>query len=212
MKPSKFKIAAESSYLPYITQSFTLPGLKKNQVFLFQASPYEVKPGETVKLIGSGFSDQENHISFDEKYTIMATSSNGSEIIAKIPDNLSEGTYILSIYNKLGTNDPNIPVSIKITNDPKDPPSITKIEENDGIIEISGLGFGSSNTVITPLGNLENIKLRSKNTVSFKLEDLSNYKLMKNYQNGRPASFPLPIYIQNDHGVSTSSITVNISI
>lgn len=210
--PSKFKIAAQSSYLTNITQSLTVPGLKKGQIFLFQATPYEVKPGGVVKLSGSGFDSLENYISFDGKYTIMATSSNGSEMTIKIPDNLSQGTYVLTTYNKLGTNDPNMPVTIKITNDPQNPPTINSIEENNGIIEITGSGFGSSNTVITPLGNLENIKSSRDGTIEFNIEDLGYYELIKSHQNGKQAIFPLPVYVLSEHGVSTSSITVNISI
>lgn len=212
MTPSKFKISAENSYFPYISQSFTIPGLKKNQLFLFQATPYEVRPGEQAVLLGSGFDNLENHISFDGRDTIMATSSNGTEMIITIPERLPTGTYVLTVYNKLGTNDANMPVSIKVTSNPENPPSITNIEENGGIIEVSGNGFETSNTVITPLGSIENIESSRGGTIKFKVEDLSNYQLIKSYQNGKSAIFPLPVYIQNEHGVSTTSASVNVTI
>ncbi len=206
-------LSIPSFALPSSKNTISIPGMLSNKVVLFQAFPYEVKPGGSLNLSGSGFSTKSNTVSFGGGIKVEATSTNGFNLKVMVPNTLSEGTYKLSVSNILGSSEnPNIPVSVKITSNPISEPIITSAIFNIDTITLKGKGFTSTNGLITTMGNLNGAISTTGTELSFKVSDLSDYLKVKNTKKTASLSLPIWIFIQNEHGVSKTAYSVNIKI
>ncbi|MEX2013418.1 MAG: peptidoglycan-binding protein, partial [Parcubacteria group bacterium] len=124
-------------------------GMMANRLMLFRALPYEVRPGESITLDGSGFSKTLNRVYFNGGNLVTATSGNGSTLEVTVPGSLSEGEYELSVTNVLGSSDPNIKVTVKVTNNPHPGPIIESATKVGDMVTVTGSGFTSSNNLYT---------------------------------------------------------------
>ncbi|MDQ3089736.1 MAG: IPT/TIG domain-containing protein [bacterium] len=204
---------AKSALYSFSSDTLSGPGIRSNRVLLFQATPYEVRPGGEVTLVGSGFSKTENRVLIGDKVGIFATSTNGTEIRFKIPSNFKENTYKITVFNQLGSStNPVAPVLVKVTKKPQSPPSVSSATIEGGVITISGSGFSESNNIYTNMGSVEKIKLSKRKTLSFSIASLTSYSQAKNSLKGAVAVFPLSIFIQNEHGISQVPYNIDITI
>ncbi|MDP3763914.1 MAG: IPT/TIG domain-containing protein [bacterium] len=199
-------------FLPSL-QTSSAPGMRVNRVMVFRAIPYEVRPGDSITIDGSGFSKTLNKVYFNSSYPVISTSTNGTTIVVAIPVSLSEGQYKLSVSNVLGSSDnPNIPVSLKITNSPQSAPVIKNASIAGETITLTGEGFTNSNNIVTTLGNTSTSLSASGDSLTFRLAELSQYEQVKKSFLGRNYKMTLWIFVQNEHGINKDPYKLDIVI
>lgn len=194
-------------------QTSSAPGMRANKVMLFRALPFEVRPGDSVTLDGSGFSKTQNKVYFNGGYAVTATSTNGVVIKMPIPLDLSEGQYKLSVSNVLGSSEnPDMPVFVKITSAPQPGPTIKSASIIGDVVTLTGSGFTSANYLFTTLGNSAGSISSNGGTLTFRLTDLSLYNQMKKSAPIQKYQAALWIFIQNEHGTNQSPYKLDIII
>lgn len=201
---------------PIKDQTFA-KGQRHNKVFLFRATPFEVRPGDTITLDGSGFSKSVNEVRFNGGYPTIASSTNGVLMDVVVPVALSNGEYRLSVSNSLNSSDrnnPDIKVLIRVTSSPRSAPVIKSASISDSTITIVGEGFTSSNSIYTTFGNLPNPVSSNGNTITFRLSDLPLYGQIKkaSQAQGRSYNSFISIYVQNDRGMNKAPYNLGLSI
>jgi len=178
---------------------------------VFRATPFEVKPGDYITIDGSGFSKTLNKVYFDGGSVLNASSANGTSLIVPVPA-LTEGQYKVSVSNVLGSSEnPDISVFIKVTSTPESGPTISSASISGETVLLAGTGFTTSNTVATTLGNSTPISA-SGNTLTFRLNELSQYEQVKKSMLGRPYKLVLWIFVQNEHGINKDPYKLDIII
>lgn len=201
-------------YMPLVRtpQNISALGQRINGVFLYQVSPYEVKPGDKIVLSGSGFSTTYNNISIGDLKGLSATSTNGTEMELVIPKDTTYGIHEVSVSNNLGSSlNPNIKILIKVSDSPSAPPLISGVNYNNGIFVVTGEGLADKNNIITTLGQLQGVSSLDGKTLTFRISDLSDYGKIKTLSS---SSFPVSfaIFIQNEHGFTKNPYQLKIVI
>ena len=187
------------------------PGMRVNRVMLFRAYPYEVRPGGSVTLEGSGFSRSLNKVYFDGSNPITATSTNGTTMAVVVPNSLPEGQYQLTVSNTLGSSEnPDIKIPIKVTSAPQPGPTIKNASLSGETVTLLGEGFTVQNTVMTTLGNSPATLYSDGTTLSFRLSELSQYDQVKKQLQGNQYLFTLWIFVQNEHGTNKNPYKLDI--
>lgn len=198
--------------VPFETDTPYALGMRANRVMLFRAFPYEVKPGDSITLDGSGFSKTLNKVYFNGSSPATATSTDGTVLKVSLPTSLSEGEYNLSVTNVLGSSDPSIKVSIKVTDNPNSGPVILSASINGDKVTVTGSGFTSSNNLFTTFGNSSSSISSDGNIIIFSVNELSLYKQIKDAMGSQHYSSSLWIYVQNEHGVNKDPYKLDIVI
>lgn len=189
------------------------PGTQVNRIFVFRATPFEVRPGGSITIDGSGFSRTLNKVYFNGISSVTATSSNGTTLMLNVPTNLSVGEYKISVVNVLGTSaNAKIPVVIKVTNTPQQGPTIISASVSGDMVTLVGEGFTSLNTIITTLGNSSKTLPANGKTLTFPVTDLAFYSRVKQSFLGRKYQVALWIYVQNEHGINKDPYRLDIII
>jgi hypothetical protein len=183
---------------------------KTIKAVLFQASPYEVKPGGDLVLNGSGFSYSGNIVNFGSGAQVEATSSDSTTLNIKVPPTLFPGEYELSILGGQAVS--NSKVYVKVTNNPRTPPIISKVIYSAGYLTIIGDGFSSSNALVTSLGTLSNVSSFDGKTITFRANDLSDYSRIKKQLAGRQVQTVLWIQVSNDRGTSKEAYKLDVRL
>jgi len=188
-----------------LTQRF-----RESPLSLFGVSPYQVKPGDTISLQGTGFSDTNDvHVG---GYTITVVSDDGFSLSFPAPSSLGE--YDVWITNKNGSSQViGRPIKIVVTTNPVPLPTVLSVlpnpaEYGDTII-ITGNNFSNTNTISTSFGIMENVA-SSGGTISIRLSDMSFASQIKDipYMKGRKT--PILLYIKSDGGVSKEAYTFDV--
>lgn len=202
-----------SSILPNVgPDTLAAVGMRTNRVFLFRATPFEVRPGDSLTLDGSGFSKTLNKIYFNGSELITATSADGTKLMVRVPENLTEGEYRLSVSNVLGSSDnPDIKIAIKVTSNPQQGPTITSASIAGDTVTLVGAGFTSSNKLFTTLGDSSSPISSNGTTLTFRITDLSRYNRIKTLTKGKYQA-SLWIYVQNEHGISANPYELKLII
>jgi hypothetical protein len=186
------------------------PGLRVNQVALFQALPYEVKPGGAVTLKGSGFSKQSNAVFIGET-SLNATSTTGTTMNVILSKTIPEGVHEVRVVNSLGSSgNTQAKIYLKVTNSPAEAPVILRASVNKGVVTVVGSGFASTNTLVTTLGNV-NVSSSDGKTLHFKISDLSLYQKVRSTTKAS-ITFGLAIFVQNEHGLSALPSNLIVTI
>lgn len=196
-------------------QNATAPGSQANKIMLFQVSPYEVRPGDTVVLQGSGFSTSQNSVYFGSYVNVSATSTNGAVMSVAVPSSLPFGEYNVVVSNTLGSSADvanSVRVSIKVTGSPRTPPVITNASVSAGVVTLVGDGFSSTNSLVTNLGNLEGVPSFDGRSITFQINNLSEYARIKRQLGNKSIQTTLVVHISNDRGSSKNPYSVNITI
>jgi hypothetical protein len=189
------------------------PGQQFNRIAVFRASPFEIRPGDSITINGSGFSRTLNKVYFSGSFAVNATSSDGTTLSLQVPTQISSGQYEISVANVLGSSaNQQIPISIKVTNSPQPSPVITTASFNGERITLTGEGFTSANNLVTSLGNSSKPISASGKTLTFAITDLSLYAKIKQSFAGRRYPVILWIYVQNEHGTSKNPYRLDLVI
>ena len=209
--PSPSIAPAPPDILPSVDTPYAF-GMRANRIMLFRASPFEVRPGDFITLDGSSFSKTSNKVYFNGSSALAATSTNGSVIETFVPASLAEGEYKLSVSNVLGSSDnPDIRVTIKVTNNPQPAPSIESASITGDTVTLIGKGFTSSNNLFTTLGDSSSPLSSDGTTLTFRVTDLSRYNQVKQFTVGKYQA-ALWIFVQNEHGISREPHKLEIII
>ena len=187
-------------------------GMRANQVMLFRAFPFEVRSGDVITLDGSGFSKTINKIYFNDSNPVDATSTDGITLDVRVPLILSEGEYSLSVSNTLGSsNNPDIAIAIKITNNPRSGPIIENASIVGDTVTLTGSGFTSANNIITTLGDSARPISSNSDILTFRITELSMYNEIRKFTLGKYQA-ALWIYVQNEHGANKEPYKLEIMI
>ncbi len=189
-------------------------GIRANKLFLFRASPFEVRPGDILTLDGSGFSKTSNKIYFNSGNEVVATSSNGISMKVVVPS-LSMGDYRLSVSNSLGEangDKKEISVMVRVTNSPISPPTIEKASISGESITLTGSGFTGSNYIYSTFGNSSQTYSSNGSTLTFSLSDLALYSKIKASTKGKKYPTVLWITVSNEHGSNREPYQMQFSI
>ncbi|MDO8569313.1 MAG: peptidoglycan-binding domain-containing protein [bacterium] len=202
-----------SEFFPSVeTDTPSALGMRANQIMLFRAFPFEVRPGDLIALDGSGFSKTLNKIYFNNNNPVTATSTDGVTLKIPVPITLTNGEYKLSVSNVWGSSDnPDIKVIIRITSNPQPGPIIESASIVGDIVTLVGRGFTSANNLITTLGNSSSPISSDGTTLTFRITDLSMYSEIRQFTLGKYQE-ALWIYVQNEHGVNKEPYKLDITI
>lgn len=188
------------------------PGMRANRTMLFRVTPFEARSGDFITLDGSGFSKTLNKIYFNGDSPITATSTDGMTLKIPVPAGLTEGEYSLSVSNVLGSSEnPDITVTIKVTNNPQPGPTIESASIVDDTVTLIGGGFTSANNLFTTLGDSSGPIFSNGTTLTFRVTDLSRYDQIKQFTLGK-YQVVLWIYVQNEHGINKEPYQLEIII
>ncbi|GEM_PF-2562169 len=194
------------------TDTPSAPGMKANQLMLFRATPFEIRPGDLVTLDGSGFSKTLNKVYFSGSSPVTAISTDGAILKALVPAGLVEGEYKLSVSNVLGSSEnPGVDVVVKVTNNPEPPPVIESASITGDTVTLIGKGFTSSNKLFTTLGDSSGPVSSNGTTLTFRVVDLSRYSQVRQFTLGKYQA-ALWIYVQNEHGINKDPYKLEIII
>jgi len=187
-------------------------GMRANQVMLFRAFPFEVRPGGVITLDGSGFSKTLNKVYFDNSHSVVATSSDGVTLEISVPTALAEGEYKLSVSNAWGSSENlNITILIKVTNNPQPAPTIKSASIVGDTVTLIGNGFTSANNIITTLGDSARPISSNGDILTFRITELSMYNEIRKFTLGKYQA-ALWIYVQNEHGINKEPYELDITI
>src|SRR3989344_228391 len=187
-------------------------GMRANQVMLFRAFPFEVRPGGVITLDGSGFSKTLNKVYFDNSHSVVATSSDGVTLEISVPTALAEGEYKLSVSNAWGSSENlNITILIKVTNNPQPAPTIRAASIVGDTVTLIGNGFTCANNIITTLGDSARPISSNGDILTFRITELSMYNEIRKFTLGKYQA-ALWIYVQNEHGINKEPYELDITI
>jgi len=193
---------------------FTVEGLtqrfKDAPLALFNVSPYQVRPGDTVTLQGTGFGDV-NDVHANG-YLVSRPSTDGFTLSFPAPP--SPGDYDVWVTNAKGSSQVvGRTMRLTVTTNPAPLPVVTVVSPNPAnysdTITITGTGFSNTNTVSTSLGIIENVA-SSGGAISLRLSDFSLASKIKEipYMRGRKAAILL--YVQSEGGLSKEPYSFDV--
>jgi hypothetical protein len=160
-----------------VSAEFLFKPFSEKDVLLTSISAFEVKSGDILDIKATGLMS-ENILHIGDIYSTNLNSINGN-IKISVP-NIINGVYAVWISNKNGTSKEKSSQYIKISNQSKVSPVITKsypekVSES-GFITLEGTGFDDqNNTIYSTLGTLSGVS--SKNgKITFSIADFSEIK------------------------------------
>ena len=183
-------------------------------VFVFSVNPFQVKPGGTVVISGSGFSTSSNSVYLGDTLIGNSISTSTTELSFQVPQTISLNTYKVRVTNNSGdsTNDFQA-VNLVITNSPLPTPVISSISpgtiDASSTVSISGTGFTQSgNSVYSPFGIINNIGATSSTMLQFSVTDFSNLPILNSIPQAQGSTFQIPMYVSNANGSSNVGIVM----
>jgi len=182
-----------------------------SQLAVYNSSQFQVAPGATTTINGSGFLKTGNdfYVGGTKIANVSCQSSISCDI--KIPTSLDEGQKNIILENEKGsTKDQKFTPHIKISKNPKPAsvlneisPSSISNQEIDKEITIKGSGLASKeNYVHILMGHVGPVS-SSNGEIKFKLSDIENMtEFVKGLNAAKARDVQLPIMIENEFGVS----------
>lgn len=189
-----------------------------NDVMIYQVSPQQAKPRETITIKGQGF-ENTNTVVVGNTVLRNVVSKDAFTIVLE-GNKFPIGTHKVSVSNKKGSSADN-PVKsvIKITNYPKQVPEIysisdTSVSLNDKIT-VYGKNFSSvGNEIYSIFGNIKNVSSSKRGTeISFSPSSLEKFK-DTSWQKGLPKGtiVPVGIYIITDEGIISPIVNIEVTL
>ncbi len=165
--------------------------------------PYQSRPGDTVKVQGSGFAlDATNVVHIGGIEVSGLASPDGISLSVVIPSSASFGSNEVWVTNKRGSSrSAERPVYAIISLNPAPAPVITGVlPENptsSDIITLVGSHLEGLAGVYTTFG-----QSKAGTSLSFKIEDLERSWLVLNDESVKGKKVPLYVYVQTEGGLS----------
>ncbi|MEI8337833.1 MAG: hypothetical protein WCF92_01650 [bacterium] len=193
------------------SSNFDLASFFGKDVRVYNASPYQVKPGQTISIKGQNFVLGSNDFYFGG--TVQNTQCTSSiDCKVQVPLSAPLGKQNVSLKNKDGSSDgQKVKVYVFITNNPASPSVITSIVPNivttnlsNVELTIQGKAFApSGNYVNTPMGIIGPINSSDGKNISFNLKLINGIDLLFQKVNARKTNkLPMPVIISNEYGIS----------
>lgn len=183
---------------------------------VYALSMYTSKPGEYIEIYGTGF-EQKNTVSFSQK-EVEGLSLDGATIRVMVPADLSYGTYNVSVKNSKGSSyDASFGEYFTVSNSVSKRPeivsvspqtlSLSDVQKN---IMVTFMSSGKDVSVETSVGS-PSVVSKNSNTLSFSLETVARFSDLKaSLSKLETVSFPLAIYIKDEHGFSENPVMLYI--
>ena len=170
-----------------VSPEFLFGKLAFKDVIIKNISAFEVKVGDKINIIAGGVLN-ENNLHIGDAYS-KEISSNSNSIEMTVP-NIPNGIYQVWIENKNGSSKTKSPQYIKISNQSKSSPVISRSYPQDAsvdsIITLEGSGFDQqNNTIYSTLGILNGVPSKD-GKILFSIKDFPEIKknLYKDFQGG----------------------------
>jgi len=201
-----------SSVAPYLEKSVlnSVPSLTSD-VRIYNIEPYQVKPGQKVVVLGTGFTEKGNLFSFGGVDVVPVSCSYSTYCEVVVPSAAPLGEQIVSLRNSQGsTINKNFSVKVYITYNPVSvtvidsiAPDFIKTSSIDTPITLKSKNFSvSDNYIYTPLGKTGPYSSDGEN-ITFRIGEIGNIdEVIKNGKLLKAASLDLPIRVWNSGGFS----------
>lgn len=224
-------ILSSNSGIPSLTpaaQTAFMQSLFPQKISMLNVSKYQVSPGSSILISGSGFSNSPNtgadgiflHIGDGRSVPLTLSSTppaaqGMSLMTATIPSDLATGKY--EVWVTKGENgtgaasskNSSIPFFILVTNNPHEAPAVSSITpplaDSSGQITITGTGFTSTgNNIYSTLGNILNVSASGGGTIVIRISDFPATANVKKAPGAQSLEVDGWLYIQNENGVNAS--------
>jgi len=179
-------------------------------MFAYNVSPYQSRPGDTVKIQGSGFAlDATNVVHIGGVDVPGIASTDGVTISVTIPSSASLGTSEVWVTNSRGTTRVSErPIYAVISQSPVAPPEITGFSPENptytDVITLSGKNMNGIQAISTTLGIVQG------NSASFRVSDLEYAHLVLDQASSKGSTFPLSVYVQAEGGLSEQPFIIEV--
>jgi hypothetical protein len=176
----------------------------------FTVFPYQSRPGDTVKIQGTGFAlTATNVVRIGGVDVSGLASPDGMNLSVPIPSSASLGTGEVWVTNERGsTRNAQRPIYAVVSNNPAAPPKITGFSPANpkytDTITLSGDNLNGIRVVSTTLGMIQGTSL------SFRVSDLEYANLVLDQESSKGALFPLAVYVQAEGGLSEQPFIINV--
>lgn len=182
----------------------------KATLLAYNVSPYQSRPGDTVKIQGTGFALTATNVAHIGGVEVSGLASvDGMNLLATIPSSASFGTNEVWVTNDRGsTRNAQMPIYAVISNNPVSPPKITGFSPANpkytDMITLSGDNLAGVRVVSTTLGMIQGASL------SFRVSDLEYAHLVLDQKSSKGSIFPLAVYVQAEGGLSEQPFIINV--
>jgi hypothetical protein len=184
---------------------------------LYAATPFQVAPGGTITLQGTGITS-DTLLYITDTVTASLSSDVSTSAKATIPASLAPGNYSIWLSNgKTNTRSQGFNVSLTVTNTPKAVPVITSVSPAtitslDTTITVTGTGFTANNSVVSGVGKISGLFSANGTTLTFKPSQLSESQKLQMAVDATPdgLSVPVDFHISNEQGVTQKAGTFKV--
>lgn len=194
--------AGSSSQAAFFKSAFEVPGVR-----IYSTSEYQIKPGDTISIIGEGFTPTANIVHIGESRAISnLKTDNSSSLSFTVPNDLPASKYGIWVENENGTSKNKvIKIYIVITNNPAERPVVESVEPKettyDSEIIVSGKGFtASGNNIHSIFGSIMNISSPDGKTLRFKPSSMAQIAKLQSEKSAKNMQMEVSFYIVNDNG------------
>lgn len=176
----------------------------------FTVFPYQSKPGDTVRIQGTGFALTATNVVHIGGVDVSGLASvDGMSLSVTVPPSASLGTSEVWVTNERGsTRNAQRPIYAVISDNPVAPPKITGFSpvnpKHTDTITLSGDNLEGVRVVSTTLGMIQGPSL------SFRVSDLEYVHLVLDQKSAKGSLFPLAVYVQAEGGLSEQPFIINV--
>lgn len=214
-----------------VSNNSLLSSVFPQKISLYSASVYQVAPGGSVSLSGSGFPTKESYLQLSNgagsvRSVTLSPSLNSTRLDFTVPSDLVPGKYELwitrnenesvSVSSFDSSRNTNVPVYIFVSTNPLPSPTISSISPSSVTLEeeivISGSGFTSGgNNIYSTLGNISNVS-SSGGTIRLKASSFPGSGSLRRMPGAATTEVGVWLYVQNENGVNNTPSSFKIRI
>jgi hypothetical protein len=182
----------------------------KATLLAYAVFPYQSRPGDTVRIQGSGFALTATNVAHIGGTEVSGLASvDGMNLSVTMPPSASLGMNEVWVTNARGsTRSAQRPIYSIVSQNPVAPPKITGFSPANpkytDTITLSGDNLGDLKIISTSLGFIQG------GSLSFRVADLEYVHLVLDQASSKGAIFPLVIFLQAEGGVSEQPFTINV--
>ena len=183
---------------------------EKANLLAYTVSPYQSRPGDTVKIQGTGFAlTATNVVHIAGTQVSGLASADGMNLLVTIPSSALFGTNEVWVTNDRGsTRNSQRPIYAVVSQNPVPAPKITGFSPANpkytDIITLSGENLGGIKAISTTLGIIQG------GSLSFRVADLEYVRLVLDQASAKGSVFPLYVFVQADGGINEQPFIINV--